>query len=170
MWDEITYPFLNFTGHKVISSHTLPGRWLLIHAGIKVNPYLLNGPLSTIFVLVIPSTSTNVKGEYSGFTLSVCLPVRLSSESCPLCIFHNASWIHIIFTHITNLFQNFWQFFYKIAALTLTCVHIIWMSMLIPDLSFFLLQPLLISYDDTSRWFTEQKCPVRIFKHIAFHL
>ena len=38
MWDEITYPFLNFNGAYVILSHTLQGMWLLIHAGIKVKP------------------------------------------------------------------------------------------------------------------------------------
>ena len=43
MWDEINYPFPNFNGYTVevwewwvISSHTLLGMWLLIHAGIKV--------------------------------------------------------------------------------------------------------------------------------------
>ena len=48
MWDELTYPFLSFNGATiqvfkfkngyVISSHTLLGVWLLIHAGIKVKP------------------------------------------------------------------------------------------------------------------------------------
>ena len=45
MWSEIAYPFLNFNSTtvevkngKAISSRTLPGVWLLIHAGIKVNP------------------------------------------------------------------------------------------------------------------------------------
>ena len=41
VWDEITYPFpvqpLKFRNGWVISSHTLHGMWLLIHAGIKVN-------------------------------------------------------------------------------------------------------------------------------------
>ena len=43
--DEITYPIFNLNGATVeveewksISSHTLLGMWLLIHAGIKVNP------------------------------------------------------------------------------------------------------------------------------------
>ena len=44
MWDEIMYTFPNFKGRTavlkfgnglVISSHTLLGMWLLIHAGIK---------------------------------------------------------------------------------------------------------------------------------------
>ena len=30
---------LKFQNVKVISSHTLLGAWLLIHAGIKANPY-----------------------------------------------------------------------------------------------------------------------------------
>ena len=46
VWDEIIYPFPNFNGATVevcewwyvISSHTLPDMWLLIHAGIKVKP------------------------------------------------------------------------------------------------------------------------------------
>ena len=38
VWDEIIYPFLNFNGATVISTHTLQGMWLLIHAGIKVKP------------------------------------------------------------------------------------------------------------------------------------
>ena len=46
LWDEITYPFLNFIGATVevnewiivISPHTLLGMWLLTHAGIKVKP------------------------------------------------------------------------------------------------------------------------------------
>ena len=45
IWDEITDLYSNFNGAtvevwngKVISSHTLLGMWLLIHAGIKVNP------------------------------------------------------------------------------------------------------------------------------------
>ena len=44
MWDEITYPFLNFNGVTVevkeLISNSIPhftGVWLLIHAGIKVN-------------------------------------------------------------------------------------------------------------------------------------
>ena len=37
MWDKITYPFPNFNG-AVISSHTLLGIWLLIHAAaLKYN-------------------------------------------------------------------------------------------------------------------------------------
>ena len=45
MWDEITYPFPNlkvqlvkFGNWYVIFSYTLLGMWLLIHAGIKVDP------------------------------------------------------------------------------------------------------------------------------------
>ena len=45
VWDEITNPFLNstvvplrFMNGYVISSNTLPGMQLLIHAGIKVKP------------------------------------------------------------------------------------------------------------------------------------
>ena len=35
VWGEITYPFPN---RWVIPSHTFLGMWLLIHAGIKVDP------------------------------------------------------------------------------------------------------------------------------------
>ena len=45
VWDEITYPFPNFNGKavevwKLISNftHTLLSMWLLIFAGIKINP------------------------------------------------------------------------------------------------------------------------------------
>ena len=45
VWDEITYPFANFNGctfevRQWISNFIthFMGMWLLIHAGIKVNP------------------------------------------------------------------------------------------------------------------------------------
>ena len=38
VWDEITYPFPKFENVLVISFHTMPGMWLVIHAGIKVDP------------------------------------------------------------------------------------------------------------------------------------
>ena len=48
--------------------------------------------------------STKVKGEYTGFTLSVHLSVRPSvrlwTESCPFCILHNTSRIHFKCTHL----------------------------------------------------------------------
>ena len=33
-------PLLKFENENIISSHTLLGKWLPIHAGIKVNPCL----------------------------------------------------------------------------------------------------------------------------------
>ena len=51
VWDEITYPFTNFNGATVevwewindfVSYST--GMWLLIHAGIKIDPCYLKGP------------------------------------------------------------------------------------------------------------------------------
>ena len=42
MWDDITYPIPNFNGctvevwWQIISSHTLLGMWLFIHAGIML--------------------------------------------------------------------------------------------------------------------------------------
>ena len=45
MWDEITYPFLNFNGATVEvwewMNNFIPhfsGMWLLIHSGIKAKP------------------------------------------------------------------------------------------------------------------------------------
>ena len=53
--------------------------------------------------------STQLKG-YTGFTLSVCPSVRLWTESCLLCIFHNTSWIHFIFTHLIKQLQKVCHF------------------------------------------------------------
>ena len=47
MYDEITYPFPNFNDATIevpewisnFISHTLQWKWLLIHAGIKINPF-----------------------------------------------------------------------------------------------------------------------------------
>ena len=38
--------------------------------------------------------------------LSVRLSIRLWMESCPLCILHNTSWIHFIFTHLIKKLQK----------------------------------------------------------------
>ena len=38
--------------------------------------------------------------------LSVRPSVRLWTESCPLCIFHNTCRIHFIFTHLINQLQK----------------------------------------------------------------
>ena len=60
------------------------------------------------------------------FTLSVSLCVCLWTELCPLCIFHNASWIYFMCTHHINQLQKmchmsscwknpefgFWGFFF----------------------------------------------------------
>ena len=55
VWDEISYPFPNLNGAtvevgngQVISSHTLLSVWLLIHAGVKVNPRQWKGVLESI--------------------------------------------------------------------------------------------------------------------------
>ena len=55
-----------------------------------------------------------LEGVYTGYTLTVCPfvcqyvhpSVRLWTESCPLCIFHNTSQIHFIFTHLINQLQK----------------------------------------------------------------
>ena len=51
VWYEITYTYLHFYSAAVevgngqsISSHSLLGMWLHIHAGIKVNPNLYKEP------------------------------------------------------------------------------------------------------------------------------
>ena len=108
-----------------------------------------------------------VKGGYTGFTLYVCLPVRcLWTESCLIFIFHNTRRIHLIFTHLINQLQKVCHVlsfvknsdififgnFFKFASLTLSCVHVMWM--LYVDSSSVFLRELLISHDDTSRWFT----------------
>ena len=37
VWDGYIFPF-QFANVLVISYHTLPGVWIFIHAGIKINP------------------------------------------------------------------------------------------------------------------------------------
>ena len=85
----------------------------------------------------------------SGFTLPVGPFVRLWTESCPLCIIHNISRIHFIFTDVINQLQkvcralsfvtnsNLLIFgnFFKFSPLTLSYVHVMWM--LIPHPSFY---------------------------------
>ena len=57
-------------------------------------------------LIIIPPASTKLKGRYTGFTLSVCLPLRLWTESCPLCIFNNTHHIHIILVHLIKQLQK----------------------------------------------------------------
>ena len=66
--------------------------------------------------LIIPPASMKLKG---GMLVSPCPFVRLSiclwMESCPLCIFNNTCWIHLIFIHLIKQHQKvccelrFWQ-------------------------------------------------------------
>ena len=90
--------------------------------------------------LIIPPLN-EVEDGYTGFTLSVfpsvCLFIRLWTECCPLCIFHNTIRIHFIFRHLINQLQRvchllsfvknskIWIFrnFFKFAPLTLPCVY-----------------------------------------------
>ena len=55
--------------------------------------------------------STKLKGVYWFHLvhLSVCPLVRLWTESCPLCIFHNTCWIHFIFTHLIKQIQEMYH-------------------------------------------------------------
>ena len=57
-------------------------------------------------IFIIPPASTKLKGEYTGFTLSVSLSVRLWTELCPLCIFNNTCQTHLIFAHLIKTLQN----------------------------------------------------------------
>ena len=59
---------------------------------------------------------------------------------------------------------NFVNFF-KFAPFTLSCVHVMWISK-VDSLSEFLLQQLLIFYDDTSRWFN--KHTLRVWPKLQF--
>ena len=59
-WYEMNYPFsnLNVAIVKVkawisISSHTLPGVRLVIHTGIKFNPYLVNWATWRNFIYIL---------------------------------------------------------------------------------------------------------------------
>ena len=60
--------------------------------------------------IIIPPASTKLIGGYTGITLSVYPSVRPSvrlwTESCPLCIFTNAHWIHFIFAHLIKQLQK----------------------------------------------------------------
>ena len=121
--------------------------------------------------------SMKLKGGYTGFTLSVCLSIHPSvrpsvslwTESCPLCIFHDTSRFHFIFTHLINQLQKlcsmlrflkslkFWQFIWNCNFDFVLCLC----NINVDSWPEFLLQPLLIFYDDTSRWFTQHKFRVR---------
>ena len=59
-----------------------------------------------LFLIYPPSTKLKV--GYTGFT-SIRLSVRLWTESCPLCNFHNISQIHFIFTHLIKQLQKVCQ-------------------------------------------------------------
>ena len=120
---------------------------------------------------------------------SVCLSVCLWTEWCPLCIFHNTSWIHFIFTHLINQVCRVLRFlknskirifgnFFNIFTLTLSCVHVIWMLKLIPELSFCIsdfwfsmMIPLDGLLDIITSWFG-QNCKFLFFTffYCAFHL
>ena len=56
---------------------------------------------------------------YTGFAVSICPSVRLWTESCSLCIFHNTRRIHFIFTHLFKQLQKVFGVysFYKIKNL-----------------------------------------------------
>ena len=59
--------------------------------------------------IIITPVSAKLKRGYTGFTsirLSVRLSICLWTESCPLCNFHNTSWIHFIFTHLIKQIQK----------------------------------------------------------------
>ena len=57
-------------------------------------------------VIIIPHASMKLKGGYTGLTLSVRLSVHLWTESCPLFIFNNTRWIHLIIINLIKQLQN----------------------------------------------------------------
>ena len=89
-----------------------------------------------IMVSYCPSARSSVRG--------------LWTESCPLCISHNTSWIHVIFTQRINQLQDvchllrflknskirIYDNFFDFVTLTFSFAHVMWMLMLIPHLSF----------------------------------
>ena len=60
---------------------------------------------------LISSTFLNFPESYPACASSMAEPPvrvsdRLGTESCPLCVFHNTSWMHFIFTHFINQLQE----------------------------------------------------------------
>ena len=106
-----------------------------------------------------------------GFTLTVCLSVRLSVcgqnrvRSVSSAISSGSiSYLHMLLTYfrrcrVLSCIKNYkvWFFgnFFKFARLTLSCVHVMWMLQ-VDSSSEILLKQLLILHDDASRWFTQQ--------------
>ena len=99
-------------------------------------------PARCLTVLLYPPLN-EIEGGYTGFNLSVCPsillsicpPVRLWTEVCPLCIFYNTHQIYFIFRHLIKQLHKvccvkrffsklkilkFGKFF-KFVALTLSC-------------------------------------------------
>ena len=85
-------------------------------------------PSSEPMMAYYTPASMKLNGGYTGITLSVCPSV----ESCPLCIFNNTHWIHLIFAILSSNFsrcvmcnvclqikRNFGEFF-KFVTLTLS--------------------------------------------------
>ena len=82
---------------------------------------------------------------------SDCRFVCLWTELRLLCIFHNTSQIHIIYTHLINQLHKMchvlrflknskiriWGYFFKFVNLTLYRVHVMWMLKFIPHLGFY---------------------------------
>ena len=59
------------------------------------------------YICYYTTATTNLKGGYTSFTLSARLSVCPPwTEWYPLCIFHNNSLIHFIFTHLFNQLQT----------------------------------------------------------------
>ena len=73
-------------------------RWNLMFSGI----FLITHDRSGLKIISCYYTlaSAKLKRVYTGFTLSICpsvyLSVRLWTESCLLCIFHNTSRVHFV--------------------------------------------------------------------------
>ena len=84
--------------------------WLLLvwlwYVFVLYNIISMDKNLNINIPIIIPPTSTKLKGGYTGITLSVCPSVRLWTESCPLCIFNNTHWIHFIYAHLIKQLQK----------------------------------------------------------------
>ena len=80
----------------------LEGTWELTWPSVR-HTCLIPKHLQT---LLLSNFASCQQREYTGSTLSIRPSACLWTKSCLLCIFHNTSQIHFIFTHEINQLQN----------------------------------------------------------------